>query len=495
MNVCIIGTGYVGLVTGASLSYLGHKVLCVDIDEAKVEKMRAGISPIYEPGLDELLKSGIKNGNLSFSTRLDESGCASDVFFIAVGTPPNAEGSPDLSYVKAAAKEIGKCIYSASEKGEKSFRVIVNKSTVPLGSGNWVEMLVKEEIEELYRKTSSKDRSLLSIEEIFSNLTVVSNPEFLREGTAISDTFYADRIVVGANEEKAFETLENLYAPLLEQSFDPPATIAPRPSGLENIPFVKTDLTSAEMIKYAANSFLALKISFANEIANLCELTGADIRNVAHGIGLDRRIGDKFLNAGIGWGGSCFGKDVSALIEMAREYDYEPELMTSARNVNVRQRQMVIRKLQTALQIVKGKTIGLLGLSFKPDTDDVRDAPSLDVISALLKMGARVKAYDPAAIEEFSSQHPDLAVEYAADARDLAENCDALIVITEWAEFQKLDLSEVFQLMRGDVLIDGRNIFDIEQAENAGFRYWGIGRSRKSMQERKTQGAAIGGIW
>jgi UDPglucose 6-dehydrogenase len=323
-----------------------------------------------------------------------------------------------------------------------------------------------------------------SIEEICSTFTVVSNPEFLREGTAINDTFYTDRIVVGANNEKAFDILRRLYQPILEQDFTPPNSIFPRPANLFFVPLVTTDLTSAEMIKYAANSFLAMKISFANEMANICEQTGADIKQVTEGIGLDQRIGHRFLNAGIGWGGSCFGKDVSALIEIAREYGYEPQLLEAARSVNTRQRHLVINKLQTSLRIIKGKTIGLLGLAFKPNTDDVRDAPSFDIASTLLKMGAHVKVYDPIAVEAFQSQHPDLDVLYVNSIKELSADCDAVVIVTEWNEFQNLNLSELYRVMRGNVLIDGRNILEPVKAHEAGFRYFGIGRERPQSLEK-----------
>jgi UDPglucose 6-dehydrogenase len=427
---------------------------------------------------------------------LEEGANNAEVIYIAVGTPPSADSSPDLSYVKAAAKGIGRAIVSNTDA--KLFRVIVNKSTVPLGSGNWVEMLVREEMRQLVPQSPNNDSitngngqpkntaelNKGALEEIFQTFSVVSNPEFLREGTAIGDTFYPDRIVVGANNEKAFDVLRNLYQPLLNQNFTPPASIAPRPDDLKFVPLVTTDLTSAEMIKYAANSFLAMKISFANEMANICEQTGADVKQVAEGIGLDQRIGSRFLNAGIGWGGSCFGKDVSALIEIAREYSYEPQLLVAAREVNARQRQIVIQKLQSTLRIIKGKTIGLLGLAFKPDTDDVRDAPSYDIASALIKMGAYVKVYDPIAMEAFQSHHPALEVTYTGSAQELSVDCDALVVVTEWDEFRQLDLNEIYQLMKGSVLIDGRNIFEPQKASELGFKYLSIGRELPEKTEK-----------
>ncbi len=494
MNICIIGTGYVGLVTGASLAYLGNNVTCVDINQEKIGKLKQGISPIYEPGLDELLEIGINSGTLSFTTELEKGANEAEVIYIAVGTPSNADGFPDLSYVKAAAKGIGRCLVSNYDNG--LFRIIINKSTVPLGSGNWVEMLMREEIRQLFPQLSDDNllsneqtvngtqSSKVSLEKIFQTFTVVSNPEFLREGTAIGDTFYADRIVIGAHNEKAFDILRKLYQPIINQDFTPPESISPRPDDLRSVPLVTTDITSAEMIKYAANSFLAMKISFANEMANICEQTGADVKQVVEGIGLDQRIGTRFLNAGIGWGGSCFGKDVSALIETAREYNYEPQLIVAAREVNIRQRQLVIQKLQSTLRIIKGKTIGLLGLAFKPETDDVRDAPSFDIASTLIKMGAHVKVYDPVAMSTFQSHHPTLEVIYCNNAQELAADCVALVVVTEWKEFQDLDLTEIYGLMSGSILIDGRNIFEPQKASEIGFKYLSIGREMPEKYEK-----------
>ena len=483
MEVCVVGTGYVGLVTGTCLAYLGRSVVCVDIDERKIQMLREGKSPIYEPGLDQLITTGIQRGNLRFSTDLASAVKESEIIFIAVGTPPMASGKADLSYVKAVAQSVGRAMDCERR------RVVVNKSTVPIGSGNWVEMLVKEGLQEnpAYRErqavaaagqsnstTTTTSRKLNGIkpEEVF---LVASNPEFLREGSAITDTFYPDRIVIGATDSYAAERLRALYEPIVEQTFVPPVS-APRASGFTAVPVVTTDLASAEMIKYAANAFLATKISFANEIANICERVGADIKEVVRGFGLDSRIGPKFLNAGVGWGGSCFGKDVSAIIDIANEYNYEPELLRSTVTVNKRQRHVPVLKLQEVLKIIKGKTIGLLGLAFKPETDDIRDAPALEIARELLEMGARVKAYDPIANEACAKQHPDLKIEYASDAVSLAEDCDAIVIVTEWEEFQYLDLEKVGEVMNGKVLVDGRNVLDPAAVEAAGFKYRGIGR-------------------
>jgi UDPglucose 6-dehydrogenase len=481
MNVCVVGTGYVGLVTGTCLAYLGRSVVCVDIDERKIERLRQGESPIYEPGLDALITSGIESGNLRFSTDIHEAVKASEVIFIAVGTPPLASGKANLSYVETVARQIGRALDLERR------RIVVNKSTVPIGSGNWVEMLVAAGMNEnpVYQEklartaagngASTVSRKLpgLKPEDLF---LVASNPEFLREGSAIGDTFFPDRIVIGASNPYAAERLRALYEPIIEQTFPAPASAA-RPSGFTAVPVVTTDLASAEMIKYAANAFLATKISFANEIANVCERVGADITEVVRGFGLDSRIGSKFLNAGVGWGGSCFGKDVSALLDIAHEYNYEPEILRATIAVNGRQRNVAVQKLQEHLKIIKGKTIGLLGLAFKPDTDDLRDAPALDIARQLLTNGARVKVYDPIAMEACQKQYGDLNVEYAADVLALAEDCDALVIVTEWEEFRHLALHQLGEVMRQKFIVDGRNVLDPEAVKRAGFVYRGIGRS------------------
>ncbi len=477
MKVCVIGTGYVGLVTGTCLAYLGRSVVCVDIDERKIRMLQDGRSPIYEPGLQPLIAVGQQRGLLRFSVELKEAVKESEIIFIAVGTPPLPSGKPDLTAVESVARSIGLALDGARR------RVIVNKSTVPIGSGNWVEMLIKEGLndnpafqEQLaeYRnnKNPNQRSPALKSEELF---LVASNPEFLREGSAITDTLYPDRIVIGASDSYATERLRELYKPIIEQTFSPPPS-APRPAGFTAVPVVTTDLASAEMIKYAANAFLATKISFANEIANLCERVGADITEVVRGFGLDNRIGPRFLNAGIGWGGSCFGKDVAALIDIAREYHYEPPLLAATVEVNRRQRLVAVQKLQETLKIIKGKTIGLLGLAFKPETDDLRDAPALTIATQLLEMGAKVRAYDPVAMEACRQQHPELKIEYAQSVLELAEDCDALVIVTEWEEFRHLDLERLAEVMRSKVIIDGRNLLDQTTVRQAGFKYRGIGR-------------------
>jgi len=456
MNVTVIGTVYVGTVTGACLTYLGHRVWCVDTDAAKIEKLRAGQSPIYEPGLEELIGLATARGGLTFETDLEEPVRQSDVIFVAVGTPPRPTGESNLTYVEAAARGIGAAMDSSR------YRVIVNKSTVPVGCGNLVGALVREGIE-----PSERDNVKFG---------VASNPEFLREGSAIHDSLYPDRIVLGTEDSATLAVMRELYAPLSAQQFPDPS-FAPRPLSIEEVPIVATTLTSAEMIKYSANAFLATKIGFANEISNICERVGADVTDVMRGIGLDSRIGTKFLNAGLGWGGSCFGKDIGSLLHTAGEYGYHAPLLEASLSVNKQQRLLVIQKLQEKLFILKGRTIALLGLSFKPNTDDLRDAPSLQIAERLLQMGARVRAYDPISMDACREHHPDLRLVYCNDALSAAEHAEALVIVTEWPEFAMLDLKEVASRMDHPVLIDGRNLFSPDRAIEAGFDYAGIGRA------------------
>ncbi len=456
MNVTVIGTGYVGTVTGACLAYLGHRVWCVDTDAAKIEKLQAGQSPIFEPGLEDLMRLCTERGLLEFTTDLTEPVRQSDVIFVAVGTPPLPSGESNLTYVEAAARSIGAVMDTSI------FRVVVNKSTVPVGSGNLVGTLVREGISAAGRQNV--------------RFGMASNPEFLREGSAIHDSLYPDRIVIGTEEPETLAVMRNLYAELGSQQFPDPS-FEPRPLGTTSVPVVETTLTSAEMIKYSANAFLATKIGFANEIANICERVGADVTEVMQGIGLDSRIGTKFLNAGIGWGGSCFGKDIGSLLHTAGEYGYQASLLEASLLVNKRQRLLVIQKLQEKLFILKGRTIGLLGLSFKPNTDDLRDAPSLQIAERLIQMGARVRAYDPISMDACREQNPDLRILYCNDALSMAEHADALVLITEWPEFGMLDLRELASRMDHAVLIDGRNMFDAARAVAAGFDYTGMGRA------------------
>ena len=454
-------------MTGACLSYLGHRVTCVDTDAAKIEKLQRGESPIYEPHLEPLLRHATARGGIDFATDLAAAAVESDVIFIAVGTPPRPDGEADLSYLEAAARSIG-----AAMDGSR-FRVVVNKSTVPVGCGNLVETLVREGIAE------SHPADLRAI-----RFGVASNPEFLREGCAVADSLYPDRIVIGSSDAQTLAKMQELYEPLVGQSFAAPEGV-PRPPQVRQVPLVATSLTSAEMIKYAANAFLATKIGFANEMANICERVGAEATEVMAGIGLDSRIGGKFLQPGVGWGGSCFGKDIRALLHTAREYGYESKLLQASLEVNAAQRLMVIQKLQEKLFILKGRTIGLLGLAFKPDTDDLRDAPSLYIAERLLQMGARVKVYDPIAMEACRAQRGDLKIRYCENARELAADADALVVVTEWKEFRDLDLPALAGVMASAILVDGRNLYDPERACAAGFDYTGIGRAAASRAARR----------
>ena len=460
MRVCVIGTGYVGLVTGVCLSHIGHHVICVDNNEEKVQLMKSGQSPIYEPGLSDLMKSSMASGNLEFTSDLGTGVDHGDILFIAVGTPALPTGESDTRYVEAVARGIG-------ENLSGGYKVIVNKSTVPIGSGDWVRMIVLDGIAERQKVPvgAGVGGDVPAVKAAFD---VVSNPEFLREGSAVFDTFNPDRIVLGSDSEKAIAMMKELYTPIVERKFAQDAD-APQ------VPVVVTDLSSAEMVKYASNAFLATKISFINEVANICDRVGADVTQVAQGIGLDSRIGSKFLQAGIGWGGSCFPKDVSALLHTAEDYGYDAELLRATINVNTRQRLLTVEKLQQVLKILKGKTVGLLGLTFKPDTDDMRDAPSLLMIESLNRLGAKVKAYDPIVSQSGVSQGLS-GVIVETDPERLADGCDALVLVTDWAKFQSLDYGKMASLMNAPVMIDGRNFLDQKKLEQAGFRYLGVGR-------------------
>lgn len=462
MRVCVIGTGYVGLVTGACLAYIGHDVICVDNNEEKVKLMKSGQSPIFEPGLSEIIQSAIQTEKIHFTSDLAAGVSHGEVLFIAVGTPPLPTGESDTRYVEAVARGIG-------ENLNGGYKVIVNKSTVPIGSGDWVRMLVLDGVAER-QKTLVTAGGVPTDDkpEVVAEFDVVSNPEFLREGSAVYDTFNPDRIVLGGNSQRAVALMRQLYAPIVERKYADDQSLPP-------VPILATDLSSAEMIKYAANAFLATKISFINEVANICDRVGADVTQVAKGIGLDSRIGNKFLQAGIGWGGSCFPKDVSALIHTADDYGYEAQLMKAAVSVNERQRLIALEKLQQVLKILKGKTVGLLGLTFKPDTDDMRDAPALNLIEQLNRLGAKVKAYDPI-VSQTGMRHGLSGVLVETDAERLADGCDALVLVTEWKQFSTLDYAKMATLMAHPVIIDGRNFLDPEAMIRAGFQYVGVGR-------------------
>jgi UDPglucose 6-dehydrogenase len=409
------------------------------------------------------MQSTIQSRKIEFTTDIAAGVAHGEILFIAVGTPPLPTGESDTRYVEAVARGIGVNLNGG-------YKVIVNKSTVPIGSGDWVRMIVLDGIAER-QKTLVPAGGVSSDEklpEIAAQFDVVSNPEFLREGSAVYDTFNPDRIVLGGNSQRAIALMQELYAPIVERQYA-------ADKSLPAVPILTTDLSSAEMIKYAANAFLATKISFINEVANICDRVGADVTQVAKGIGLDSRIGNKFLQAGIGWGGSCFPKDVAALIHTADDYGYEAQIMKAAVSVNERQRLIALEKLQQVLKILKGKTIGLLGLTFKPDTDDLRDAPALNLIEQLNRLGAKVKAYDPI-VSQTGLRHGLSGVLVETDAERLADGCDALVLVTEWQQFSTLDYVKMAQLMSHPVIIDGRNFLDPETMVRAGFQYVGVGR-------------------
>lgn len=428
MKVAVVGTGYVGLVTGVVLADMGNDVICVDNDPGKLEKLRNGIPPIYEPGVEELLKRGLAEGFIQISDSVAEATKVSEVIFIAVGTPPGEDGYPDLRAVKAVATEIGKHIVKPI--------VVVNKSTVPVGSGGLVEQVILEQ-------GANPD--------LFD---VVSNPEFLREGSAIYDTRFPDRIVIGAKKKEAAAKLVELYAPLEK-------------------PMIITDLNSAELIKYASNSFLAMKISYINAISRLCEECGANVADVAKGMGTDARIGNQFLMAGLGWGGSCFPKDVLGLLKTSDRYGYDFKLLKEVIAINEEQTLHALDRLEAKLGGFAGKTIGLMGLAFKANTDDIRDAKSLVVIEQVLAKGGKIKAFDPIATENVQKLWPQ--VEYVESVYDVSDGADALMLVTEWNEFRQIDLNRLGQCMKRKLMFDGRRIYRKDIVERAGFEYMTIG--------------------
>lgn len=436
------------MTTGVCLAFIGHSVTCLDTDEAKIRSLREGHIPIYEPYLEEVLEDARQN--LTFTSSYAKAIPNADVVFIAVGTPPTPSGAPNLEYLSQAARSIG-------QNGDSNFTVVVNKSTVPIGSGNWVGSLLRDAVEQSANGHKTE-------------FAVASNPEFLREGTALHDSLYPDRIVIGADEPRALETLYTLYRPILDQTFPAPVFL-PRPDNFAAVPLVSTDLASAELIKYAANAFLALKISFINEIGLVADRVGANITEVARGIGLDSRIGSRFLSAGLGWGGSCFGKDTAALIATAGEYGLHMPIVEAARTVNSRQRDRVVEKLLQELKILKGRTIGLLGLAFKPNTDDLREAPAIEIAQKLIDRGVRVKAHDPIASERFQREHGKMGVCLCGDAAEVADTCDALVLVTEWNEYRELEWETVAKRMRNPFLLDGRHALDGEKLKRAGMRY------------------------
>jgi len=428
-QICVVGVGYVGLVTAACFADLGNRVIALDVNEKRIESLKAGVMPIYEPGLEELVLRNVNARRLSFTTSYAEAMKGTEFAFIAVATPSGVNGEADLQYVASAAKSIAETMTGPL--------VIINKSTVPVGTGDWVADIVKQH----------QPKPI--------HFAVVSCPEFLREGTAIPDFIQPHRTVLGSFDHEAAEKVAQLHLPL-------------------RAPIVITDLRTAEMIKYASNAFLATKISFINEIADICEALGADVKEVATGMGYDKRIGPAFLDAGLGWGGSCFPKDVKALAYMAEEKQHDPKLLHAVMQVNYDRRKALVRHAGELLGGLSGKTVGLLGLAFKPNTDDMREAPSIDIAEMLTAAGASVRAYDPVAMENAHAILP--AVEMAADPYALARGCDALLLITEWNEFKNLDLERIHKSMKSPVIVDGRNVYDPAEMRALGFTYRGVGR-------------------
>ena len=431
MNICMVGTGYVGLVTGACLADFGMNVVCVDKDADKITSLQSGHVPIYEPGLEEVIARNERAGRLSFTTDLKRGIEDALAIFIAVGTPPKPDGSPDLTFVRQVAEAIAEHM--------NGYKVVVTKSTVPTGTGRMIEQILR----------AKNGRHEFS---------VASNPEFLREGSAVSDFLRPDRVVIGAGDARAIEILKEIYSPLY----------------LVETPFVITDVTSAELIKYASNGFLAVKISFINEIAKMCELMGADVHDVARGMGLDKRIGGKFLHPGPGFGGSCFPKDTAAAADLARQSGYTFEIIEATIRVNEKTKHRMIEKIRAVAGPLAGKTAAVLGLSFKPETDDIRESPALAVVEDLRKEGARVRAFDPAAMANARALHPDL--EYAQDAYDCAAGADFLVLATEWNVFRKLDLDRLASLMKSKTMIDLRNVYEPAEIRRLGWTYAGVGR-------------------
>jgi UDPglucose 6-dehydrogenase len=435
MKIVIVGTGYVGLVTGTCLAEVGIDVVCVDVDQTKIENLKKGILPIYEPGLEELVERNYKKGRLHFVTNLAQALPDADAAFIAVGTPPGEDGSADLKYVLAVAREIG--------ENMESYGVIITKSTVPVGTAGKVKKALQDAL----------DKRGVDID-----FDVASNPEFLKEGAAVDDFMKPDRIVIGVESEKAQNVLSKIYHPFT----------------LNGHPVLFMDIPSAEMTKYAANSMLATKISFMNDVANLCEIMGADVNLVRKGIGSDGRIGHKFIYPGIGYGGSCFPKDVKALVRTARENGYEMRILQAVEDVNEDQKSVLFNKVKKRFGDLKGKKFAMWGLSFKPNTDDMREAPSIVIAEKLLAEGAHVTAYDPVAMEEAKRDLGD-SITYAKDEYEALDGADALLVVTEWSEFRVPDFEEIKKLLKAPVVFDGRNIFEIQRMASLGFEYHCIG--------------------
>ena len=445
MKIAIVGSGYVGLVSGACFSEVGVDVVCVDVDSHKIENLKKGIVPIYEPGLDEMITRNVSKGRLSFTTDIASAVKESEVVFICVGTPPDEDGSADLKHVIAVARDCGRHM--------DDYTLVVTKSTVPVGTSLKVRTAIKEELEK---------------RQVLVNFDVASNPEFLKEGAAINDFLKPDRIVVGTSSNRAEQLLSKLYKPFT----------------LNGHPVLFMDIVSAEMTKYAANSMLATKISFINDIANLCEIVGADVNEVRKGIGSDARIGTKFIYPGIGYGGSCFPKDVKALIKTGQEYSYDLQVLQAVESVNKAQKSILFNKINNYFnEDLKGKKIAIWGLSFKPQTDDMREAPSLEIIKRLVEAGAEVKAYDPVAMEE-AKHHFGQDIQYCGNQYEALENADCLAVLTEWSEFRIPDFDKAGKLLMNKLVFDGRNIYDMEQMQLRGFEYHCIGVNSKSSTHK-----------
>lgn len=436
-KLCVLGTGYVGLVTGACFADLGSEVQLMDIDQSRIDMLNNGMMPIYEPGLEQLVSQNVKSGRLTFTTDMAEALDGAEFAFIAVGTPSGDEGEADLQYVRAAAETIADLVDHPI--------IIVNKSTVPVGTGDWVSDIIR------------KRRAGKPLE-----FSVVSNPEFLREGSAINDFMTPDRIILGSLDQNAAAQVSHLYDSL-------------------RCPIMITDLRTAEMIKYASNAFLATRISFINEIATICEELGADVSRVAQGMGMDKRIGRSFLDAGLGWGGSCFPKDVKALAHMAVIHGSNPQLLQAVMEINRNQRRRALLRLRKELGRLDEKVIGVLGLSFKPNTDDIREAPAIELIHLLENEGAIVQAYDPQAMENAKTSLPK--TRFANSPYDVAKEADALVLATEWNEFKQLDFERIGQLMRGKIILDGRNLWDPDRLRELGFSYFGIGRPNNGLRD------------
>ena len=437
MRIAVVGSGYVGLVSGACFSEMGAEVVCIDTDASKIEQLKNGRIPIYEPGLDAIVQKNMQSGRLSFETDLASCMDGIEIVFIAVGTPPDENGDADLRYVFEVARTFGSAV--------KEYALLVTKSTVPVGTAQKVRAVIEGELEKRGCKVP---------------FDVASNPEFLKEGAAIKDFMSPDRVVVGVDSERARKLMAKLYRPFL----------------ITNFRVLFMDIPSAEMTKYAANAMLATRISFMNEIANLCDRVGADVEMVRKGIGSDARIGNKFLYPGCGYGGSCFPKDVKALAHTAREHGYTMQVIEAVERVNEQQKGIVFEKLQTALGDLRGKVVAIWGLAFKPETDDMREAPATVVIGRLLDAGAEVRAYDPVAMPESRRRMADLPIRYAQTMYEAAEGVDAVALLTEWKELRMPDWTQLRATMRGDAVVDGRNIFDKPEVEAAGFRYFGIGK-------------------